>query len=131
MRDLSEEELTDIAERLMSLGYEIKQCDKMAISFAANGVRNRILTQINHEDIPDGLQLVYIDMACGEFLNSKFSTNDIPGMDLDGALQSVTMGDVSVSYNQSLTPAAKFKLLIDSLINGRKGDIACYRQIRW
>lgn len=128
---LTADELQLVIERLASLGYEVVEADKLAINFTGSSVKSYILNQINHENIPDGLQKAFIDMVCGEFLNSKFSTNSLPDMNLDDALQSVNMGDVSVSYNQSMTPAVKFKVLVDTLITGRKDDLVCYRKIRW
>lgn len=128
---LTADEMQAIIERLATLGYEVVETDKLAINFTGSSVKSYILNQINHENIPDGLQKAFIDMVCGEFLNSKFNTNSLPDMNIDEALQSVTMGDVSVSYNQSMTPAAKFKMMVDTLINGRKDDLVCYRKIRW
>lgn len=128
---LTADELQAIIDRLKTLGYEVEESDTAAINFTGSSVKSHILNQINHETIPDGLQSIFVDMCCGEFLNAKSSTGVLPNLNVGEALQSVSMGDVSVSYNQNLTTAGKFNLLVDTLINGRKDDLICYRKIRW
>lgn len=128
---LTDEEKQAIIDRLTTLGYSVGESDTMGLNFTGSAVKAHILNQINHSTLPDELQPLFVDMCCGEFLNAKSSTGVLPNMNVDEALQSVSMGDVSVSYNPSLTTAGKFNALVDTLINGRKDDLICYRKIRW
>lgn len=123
----------DIINRLKFLGYEVTDNDVYSINFICEKVENHIKNVCNICEIPDGLKNIYVDMVCGEFLQFKHNTGQLAdtNFDVDNALSSVTMGDVSMSFDKSASVAAKFASLIDMLINSGKGELLCYRKIRW
>lgn len=128
---ITTEDLQAITERLKTIGYNASESDEMAIMFTGGTVKAHIINQINGDTIPDGLYHAFIDMVCGEFLNAKFNGNTLPDFDIDSAIQSISMGDVSVSYNANMSVSGKFKVLIDTLISGGEGDLVCYRKLKW
>ena len=131
IQTITTEELQAITERLKTIGYNASESDEMAIMFTGGTVKSHILNQINGDTIPYGLYHAFIDMVCGEFLSSKFNGNTLPDFDIDSAIQSISMGDVSVSYNANMSVSGKFKVLIDTLISGGEGDLVCYRKLKW
>lgn len=121
----------DILNRLEGMGYTATMADVTILKFVSEKVVNHVQSACNVNEIPDGLKEICVDMICGEFLSEKNSLNQLEGFDVDEAISSVTMGDVSVSYDKSANPATKFQALIHSLINDKAGDLACYRKIKW
>lgn len=128
---LTADELQDITDRLAQLGYEVLEADTMSLNFCGLSVKQNILNDINVKELPIELYHLFIDMTCGEFLSMKQGSNQLEGFDVDGAINSISMGDVSVSYNSDMSIDEKFTKLLEVLTNSRKGDMACFRKIRW
>lgn len=122
-----------VESRLKSIGYELTDEDNWLLSFCTQKVENTILNDINCRKVPRELYTCATDMISGEFLKAKYDAGklDIAGLDLSGAVTSVSEGDTSVSFDSSLSDAGKLNTLIDYLINSKKGDMTCYRRIRW
>lgn len=124
--------MNDIINRLEQMGYTITETDNIILKFICEKVENHIKNFCNISTIPDGLKHVYVDMVCGEFLAEKSSLNQLGAdFNVDEAIASVTMGDVSVSYDKNASPAAKLQALIDGLKNPKAGELICYRKIKW
>ena len=124
------------AKRLESFGYEVKAADKAILKFAVEKVTNKIKNDCNVSETPKGLVNIAVDMAAGEFLRAKkaFSPSDISGLDLDFAVKQIQAGDTSTTFavgDGSLTPEQRLDLFIDRLLNYGRGELACYRKIRW
>lgn len=128
---LTADELQDITDRLAQLGYEVLEADTMSLNFCGLSIKQNILNDINAKELPIELYHLFIDMTCGEFLSMKQGSNQLEGFDVDGAINSISMGDVSVSYNSDMSIDEKFTKLLEVLTNSRKGDMACFRKIRW
>lgn len=128
---LTADELQDITDRLNQLGYEVLEADTMSLNFCGLSVKQNILNDINAKELPIELYHLFIDMTCGEFLKMKQDSNQLEGFDVDGAINSISMGDVSVSYNSDMSIDEKFTKLLEVLTESRKGDMACFRRIRW
>lgn len=124
---------TNIKERLASMGYTCVAEDDVAIGFAIGKVENYIQTECNISELPDGLFHVAVDMVCGEFLQAKKATGqlNIGNLDLTGAITSIKEGDTQVSFDSNESDSNKLDLLINSLKNGAKGELVCYRKLRW
>lgn len=122
-----------VIQRLVSFGYEVTDVDAWMIAFTMQKVTNRILNEINHPFIPDGLTEVFVDMVCGEFLMVKRDTGSLKlsSLDLDGAIQSVKEGDTTVTFTADESPEAKLNELLSWLVHGKDGDLLCYRRMRW
>ncbi len=123
-----------VIERLKSFGYEAQKNDEAAIDFSANKVTEAIKNDCNVTDIPEGLFYVAVDMAAGEFLNNKrvFDPSSLASLNVDNAVKSLSIGDISVGYNDSADSADKImEALINCLLTRGKENFSCYRKIRW
>lgn len=122
-----------VVDRLVSLGYTPVDEDSWVIAFSAQKTINHVLNVTNCSEVPNGLTHVVVDMICGEFLNSKFMSGqlDLEGLDVDGMIQSVQQGDTSVTFSAEGSDEAKLKGLLSWLMNGKEGDLLCYRKMRW
>ena len=130
---LKEPFFTATLQRLVSLGYKLKENDDWILCFAMQNVENHIKNSCNVTSIPDGLFSVAVDKVCGEFLYAKKQSGqlEITGLDLDGAIASISEGDTSVSFNVDSSDESKFNQLIQYLITKGEGDFVCYRKLKW
>lgn len=131
---LSETFIEMVLRRLVSFGYNLNGgADECVLAFAMQKVENRIKNSCNVSSIPDGLFNVAVDKVCGEFLFAKKQTGqlEITGLDLDGAIASISEGDTSVTFNKSATDEEKFNQLLNVLINLGEGELVCYRKLKW
>lgn len=122
-----------VIDRLKTFGYEATDADEVSLAFVISKVKQSIINQCNTLDIPDELQYIVVDMVCGEFLQTKYSSGqlDLENLDLGDALSSLSEGDISVSFDGSATDDALFGALVYGLINGGKDELLCYRSLRW
>ncbi|MCI8604428.1 MAG: hypothetical protein HFE79_09850 [Ruminiclostridium sp.] len=123
-------------KRLEGFGYKLKAGDKAVLKFAVEKVTNTIKNECNVSAVPDGLINIAVDMAAGEFLGTKkaFSPADIAGLDLEPAVKQIQVGDTNTAFavgEGSLTPEQRFDLFVEHLLNYGRGELACYRKIRW
>ena len=127
------EVLEKVKERLNSFGYETTDADAVSLVFIISKVKQSIKNQCNLPEVPDELQYVLVDWVCGEFLSAKYGagTLDIDTLDLDGALASLSEGDVSISFDNSTSDDAKFQSLIKGLGDTGKDELLCFRKLRW
>ena len=74
-----------------------------------------------------------MDMSCGEFLFAKKQTGqlEIGDLDLTGAISSIKEGDTQVNFNGDESDSDKVDILLNYLLNSGKGELVCYRKIRW
>ncbi len=130
---LKEPFFTAVLQRLVSLGYKLKENDDWILCFAMQNVENHIKNTCNITSIPDGLFNVAVDMVCGEFLFAKKQSGqlEITDLDLTGAITSLSEGDVSISFDTNSTDEEKFNLLINHLMTKGKGDFVCFRKLKW
>ena len=123
-----------VLKRLDSLGYEANENDSFVIGFGIQKVENSIKNDCNVSEIPEGFSNIAVDMICGEILESLYHTGklDVGSIALDGALASVTLGDATVSFDNSTSNnSGSFTALINSLKESGSGEFACYRSLRW
>ena len=122
-----------VLQRLVSLGYKVEENDDWFLSYAQQTVENHIKNTCNVTIIPDGLFNIAVDRVCGEFLFSKKQTGklSIDGLDLDGAIASITQGDTNVSFVAGASDEEKFNQLINYMMTKGEGDLICYRRIKW
>lgn len=122
-----------VIQRLLSFGYEVTDVDAWTIAFTMQKITNQILNEINHPFIPEGLNEMFVDKVCGEFLMMKHDLGslNLSGLDLDGAVQSIKEGDTTVTFSADGSPEAKLNELLSWLMHGKEGDLVCYRRMRW
>ena len=63
--------LERVKKRLESFGYALKDGDEAALAFSIQKVENTIKNDCNVSSVPEGLEMIAIDMAAGEFLSAK------------------------------------------------------------
>jgi hypothetical protein len=122
-----------VLQRLVSLGYKLKENDDWILCFAMQNVENHIKNSCNITSIPDGLFNIAVDRVCGEFLFAKKQSGQltIDGLDLDGAVASISEGDTSVSFVTGASDEEKFDQLLNALSHKGDGDFVCYRKLKW
>ncbi len=128
--------LDKTVKRLEGFGYKLKAGDKAVLKFAVEKVTNTIKNECNVSMVPDGLMNIAVDMAAGEFLGAKkaFSAAEIEGLNLEIAVKQIQVGDTNTVFavgEGSLTPEQRFDLFVEHLLNYGRGELACYRKIRW
>ena len=123
-----------VLKRLDSFGYEPKEEDAFVIGFSVQKIENNIRNECNITEIPKGLVNSAVDMACGEILDTLYRTGklDVGNIALDGAIASVSLGDATVSFDNTASDnSGTFTALIQTLKDSGRGDFACYRTFKW
>lgn len=131
--NLSEPFCEMVLKRLVSFSYFLKEDDSWELSFLMAKVENEIKNSCNTTSIPEGLFHVATDMVCGEFfLNRKNSGRlELSDLDLSGAITSISEGDVSISFDTNATDEVKFNQLMNYLMTKGKGELVCFRRLKW
>ncbi len=122
-----------VLQRLISLKYKLEENDDWILCFAMQGVENHIKASCNVTSIPDELFNIAVDRVCGEFLFTKKQTGQltIEGLDLDGAIASISEGDTSVSFVAGASDDDRFNQLVNYLKTKGDGDFVCFRRLKW
>lgn len=129
-------DIDTVKERLKSLGYKVKAKDEFALTFCVDKVRKYIMTEINHKDVPEGLEHIAVDMAVGEFLLSKktFAPDDLTNLDLDMAVKEISLGDTKTTFavgEGSQTSEQRLNNFINYLLTYGTAQFSAYRRLRW
>ncbi len=128
---------SDVAERLAYFGLDFSALDDYPIRFAMKQAQVTILTNINRPEVPEELRTVFVDMACGYFLQSMkaFGRLDIETLNFEAPAKSIKEGDVQVTYaaasEGSLTPEARFDAFVNALIHPKPGVFTHFRRLTW
>ena len=125
-----------VKARLHSLGYEVKADNIAALTFCVEKVRRTVKNVTNWQDVPEGLEHIAIDMACGEFLNAKktFAPDDLENLDLDQAVKQIQTGDTNTVFavgDGSQTDEQRLVAFINYLLNYGRSEFNSFRRIRW
>jgi len=123
--------IEEIKSRLQTLGYTATVQDDPLIQFILTTVEASVKAMINAPTIPVDLDNIVIDKVVGEFLLNKKNIGQDVGIDVDSAIKSIAEGDTTVQYDTKYTPEARLDMLLQWLIQGRNGEILCYRRIVW
>lgn len=124
-------ELEKIKLRLKSLGYEPTEADDFALDFVMKKTEQHIKHFCNISEIPECMEYVFIDMVCGEFLNSKKSTGQLSALQIEPIVKKIQDGDTTVEFSATVDTDAMFNKLIDKLINGYEPDLLRHRKLVW
>lgn len=130
---ISEPAITLACERLDSFGYAVSEDDAWMIGFSIQKTEAFIKNECNLSEIPERMRHAVADRACGEFLFAKKQTGqlNLEPLDLSGAVSSVKEGDMQVTFKDGESDSDKLDSLIDFLLNRGKGELACFRKLRW
>lgn len=118
-----------VIARLLQLGYKYTEKDYDLIDYSIEYVERYIKNFCNVNDIPTNAEYIACDMVCGEFLYLKKSTGQLTDYNLTENVESVKLGDMSVSFN-GMSQEQQLDVLISSLRN-KDGDLICFRTLRW
>lgn len=116
----------DIRERLVQLGAEVGEEDEAAVLFAENKTAEHIKNVCNLDYIPEELEYLAVDMACGEYLRDRLLSGVMGDFDTAGALKAITEGDVRVEYDGG----DSLEALLEFLGRG-EADLYRFRKICW
>lgn len=129
--------LEQVKKRLEMFGYTIIEADELALNFVISKTEMYIKNFCNISEIPEQLNFVWVDMACGEFLFEKKSNGGLTLANLDlssPAIKTISEGDTSVTYalgEGSATDEQKLNALIDFLLNNRTIQLYKFRRLAW
>ena len=102
------------------------------IDMAIKRAQERIIAEINYEDIPEGLKFVWADMALGDILFTLKSVNGLgENFDFSQAYKSITEGDISVTLGDGANQETMFNAYIEKLLNPDSVVFASYRRLKW
>ncbi len=128
----SDEIHKDLENILSLLNYKILSSEKDRLEFLFKKQLQSLKNALNRKDVPEELYYVFLYRIVGEFLNIKFSGNDlkIENLNLEPMITQITRGDVSTSFKGN-SQQEIFSALIYDLINFGKNEIYQYRRIGW
>lgn len=121
-------------KRLSNLGCPVTN-EEEAWGFAYE-IRQAELDILNYchiDIIPSTLYLMLCDRACGKYLYVRKQSGklEIADLDLTGALTSLKEGDVSISFASGGSDAERLEALLKLMMDAGRGELACYRKIKW
>lgn len=122
--------LEEVKQRLAVLGYTATAADDWMLTFCIEKVEAHIKNSCNVAEVPDGLQHIAVDMACGEFLFGKKQSGQSVGIEFEAVVKQITEGDTIVTFDTSASAEAKYDALVKYLLHSEV-DFAAYRCIRW
>jgi hypothetical protein len=117
---------TDVKERLKQMSVELSENDDEAILFAVERTEEHIKNVCNIDYVPEELELLAVDMACGEFLQARLVADMLLSFDAKGALKAVTEGDVKLEYGGSDSN----EVLLKYLSRG-ENELYRFRRLCW
>ena len=124
-------DLEKIKLRLKSLGYETVESDDFALDFVMNKVEQHIKHFCNIDVVPECLEYVFVDMVCGEFLQSKKSTGQLTALQIEPIVKRIQDGDTTVEFVANVDNEAIFNSFVNKLISGYEADLIAHRCIVW
>ena len=120
-----------VINRLEHFGYKCEDSDSNALDFTIVKTENHIFNMTNCKEIPEELLEMAIDMACAEFLKMKKAFGQLGNMDIEQFAKSISMGDVSISISDDMSPDKKFDTIIEYMLTGNEDDIIRHRRMVW
>ena len=124
----------DVVTLLAALGVA-GAAENPLLDLVINHVQWRIKNLTNHQEVPEGLVGLAVQMAAGEFLSMLKGSGQLEGFELEeAAIKQIQEGDTNTVFSVgdgSYTPEQRLNSLIDFLINGRVGEIYRYRKMVW
>ncbi|MBR6314268.1 MAG: hypothetical protein IKR49_06500 [Clostridia bacterium] len=127
-----------VLDRLSTLGVDGIGSNDNALTFAIARARERILNDINHQEVPEELRYTFIDMAAGTYLYDLKAMGLLQLHELDYATapaKQIKEGDVQITFasaaDGSLTPEARLDRLIHTLMHPDPALLASFRRMVW
>lgn len=121
----------DILKRLESFGYKPQKADSWILAFQIRKTYEDICSQCHK--FPPEFQSHGVDRVCGEFLLflKQSGKLDLSLFSVDTAVKTVQAGDTSVTFDLANSAEAQLEALIVHLATSGKGELNCYRKMKW
>ena len=108
------------------LGYDAIS-DINIIEYVINAETQHILNDINQKELPSELQRVLVYRVIGSYI----ITNKNKLIEVDGEMaSSIKMGDTEVQF-KGTDKSSRLQELATVLSGYGRGDLACFRRLRW
>lgn len=108
------------------LGYDAIS-DINIIEYMIDAETQHILNDINQKELPSELQHVLVYRVIGSYI----TTNKNKLIEADGEMSSsIKMGDTEVQF-KGPDKASRLQELATALSGYGRGDLACFRRLRW
>lgn len=108
------------------LGYDAIS-DINIIEYMIDAETQHILNDINQKELPSELQHVLVYRVIGSYI----TTNKNKLIEADGEMaSSIKMGDTEVQF-KGADKAFRLQELATALSGYGRGDLACFRRLRW
>lgn len=108
------------------LGYDAIS-DINIIEYMVDAETQHILNDINQKEVPSELQHVLVYRVIGSYI----TTNKNKLIEADGEMaSSIKMGDTEVQF-KGTDKAFRLQELATALSGYGRGDLACFRRLRW
>lgn len=108
------------------LGYDAIS-DVNIIEYMIGAEIQHILNDINQKELPSELQHVLVYRVIGSYI----TTNKNKLIEADGEMaSSIKMGDTEVQF-KGTDKASRLQELATALSGYGRGDLACFRRLRW
>ena len=119
-------------EKVITLAEDLTGCPDVAafetsIDFISEVVERSILNDINQAEVPVELERVVTYRTLGELI--KLQGKNILG-DTDDMAKPIEIGDTKIEFNGEPL-SVRLTTLADALTNYGKGELACYRRLKW
>lgn len=124
-------DIETIKTRLESLGYTPVAGDDVGIQYAIINAEQYIMHFCNFLEIPSCLEHVWVDMACGYFLQTKQAIGKLTGIEIEPIVKRIQDGDTTVEYTSTTDREAAFNAFVENLINGHMACLLSHRKLRW
>lgn len=99
------------------------------INFVVDSITKEITNLCNLEQLPEELEHVVIQRVIGNILEQRYASD--PTINVDAGIKTLTEGDVSISFDNSLDSARLLSRYIqDSKTYGEK-EIYSFRRMKW
>lgn len=108
------------------LGYDAIS-DINIIEYMIDAETQHILNDINQKELPGELQHVLVYRVIGSYI----TTNKNKLIEADGEMaSSIKMGDTEIQF-KGTDNASRLQELATALSGYGRGDLACFRRLRW
>ena len=113
--------IEELRERLFDLGFDTDENEGEALARALHRAEQCVMNECCVERVPFELRFAALDLAAGEYLSNRLSSEDERG------IKSVTEGDFSVTFKDETENEA----VIDSLFASGREALTAFRRIKW
>lgn len=119
-----------VCQRLSSLSYTVTDSDEWIIKYIIDKTLSNIQTVCNVAAVPAALKSTACEMVCGEFLNQLLGANKLDALQIEQAVQSISMGDTSMTFASGTDSVTALKTLLATMMN-KDGELICFRRLKW